>query len=40
MSKRKCFEGQITDNEASLLFIGFTQEQQVRVQKFRIAHTT
>ena len=29
LSKRKCFEGQIADNDRSLRFVGFTPEQQV-----------
>ena len=32
-SKRKCFNGRITDGEASLRFVGFTKEQQAQISK-------
>ncbi len=31
-NKRKCFEGQITDDQTSLRFVGFNQHQEVSIE--------
>ena len=37
-SKRKCFDGRITDGEATLRFVGFTTEQQEQISKIAANH--